>query len=609
MGKTVSFRALAPFFVYVLSYAGGLHAQHANQEQHFLGPLSESNNLNSGDRAINILQIPDQQPEASDKGNWLGWGGGVYNNRWAASDAIVDSTNGNSLKLHCQKKYDPGTSASPLVVDGVAYFPTWSGLLVALDYENCKEIWRRNISEIIHKFKPLSPLQVQFAAAVSRTTPVLKGDTLYIGTLAHALVLAIKKKDGTLVDSLQISTHPFAILTQSPLFYDNKLFIGCSSIESGVTAFIDDYVFTFSGSMNAVSLKHGRLTLLWTTSTIPPELRRRNLTGAAIWGSQPSVDPVRRQVFVGSGNLYDVPEELEACQNKTQGLAVVQDSLTADPCIPRHVNFDSILAFDIDTGRINWAHVFSPLDAWNAACVDGLLGPPVPGVKDACPEHPGPDADFGMAPAFVLGSANTPEGIDVVVVGQKSGNLYALSAQAGVTMWAVMPGPGGLEGGLTWGIAVDSESVYYVAANSLRINYTLPLSGGKIISNSAYGAASLKTGEILWQVPAPGNMTSFVAPAVANDVVLVGTTGSYDPTSLFPLGPGKLNVLDKTTGRILTDQWLDATFHGAPAAVHEYVFLGTGYGGVHPLEAGSFQVWKLKQRAAGQGKARGNGEL
>ncbi|TPX18977.1 uncharacterized protein E0L32_011370 [Thyridium curvatum] len=602
MRKPASFGALAPLFAFVLCCSARVHAHHADQPQHVLGTFFDSDHLGSQNRIVDILQIPDQRPEPSERGSWLGWGGGVYNNRWAASDAIVDSTNTGSLKLHCQKKYDPGTSASPLVADGVAYFPTWSGLLVALDYENCKEIWTRNITEIIYKYKPLTPLQAQAIAAVSRTTPVLEGDTLFVGTLAHALILAIKVKDGTLVDTLQISNHPFAILTQSPLFYDNKLFVGVSSMESALPAFIEGYVFSSSGSMNAVGLKHGRLTLLWTTPTIPPELRRKNLTGAAIWGSQPSVDPIRRQVFVGSGNLYDVPEELEACQNATQGLAVVRDSLTADPCKPRHVHFDSVLALDIDTGHINWAHVFSALDAWNAACVDGLLGPPVPGAAEACPEHPGPDADFGMAPAFVLGSANTPEGIDVVVVGQKSGNLYALSAQAGKTMWADKPAPGGLEGGLTWGIAVDDEAVYYVAANSLRVNYTLPLSGGTVISNSAYGAASLKTGEILWQVPAPGNMTSFVAPAVANDVVLVGSTGSYDPASLFPLGAGKFHVLDKKTGQILKDSWLDATFHGAPAAAHEFVFLGTGYGGVHPREAGSFQAWKIQQNALQAGR-------
>lgn len=67
-----------------------------------------------------------------------------------------------------------------------------------------------------------------------------------------------------------------------------------------------------------------------------------------------------------------------------------------------------------------------------------------------------------MAPAFVYGSvADTPNKQDTVVVGQKNGNLYALSAIDGSTLWATVTSPDGTEGGLSWGVAVDDVAVYF----------------------------------------------------------------------------------------------------------------------------------------------------
>ncbi|KAF8867399.1 Quino protein alcohol dehydrogenase-like protein [Acephala macrosclerotiorum] len=547
-------------------------------------------------QAILSNQIPASQPPPSQTGNWLGWGGDVYNNHWASSDAVVDSSNVASLALACQKKYNPGVSAAPLVVDGIAYFPTWNGLLVALDYRTCHTLWKTNITDVILEYKPLSAEQKLLLAPVSRTTPVIGNhggeDVLYIGTLAQALLLAIDKNTGKLIDALQLETHPLAILTMSPTFYQGHLFMGVSSLEEGAPDLIPDYkCCSFTGSMHAVSFEHGRLRLLWSQPMIPAN---SNFTGAAVWGSQPAIDPIRNQVFIATGNSYSLPVEFEACQNQTANITVIKEGLTSDPCLPPTVLQETVLALDLDTGRVNWLRQLSPLDAWNSACVQGIFGPPIPGSEAACPSTPGPDADFGMAPTFVLGSEHTPFELDVIVVGQKNGNLYALNAATGFVLWSTSTGPDGLEGGLNWGIAVDDASVYYTAININRVNYTLPAGNGKtVISNSAFGAASLKDGHILWQTAAPRNTTSIVSPAVVNDVVLTGISGNWSSKSVFPVGPGSFLSLDKTTGRILKEVHLDAYFHGSFAIVHDYVMFGSGYGGLEPGAAGSFQVWKL----------------
>ena len=99
-----------------------------------------------------------------------------------------------------------------------------------------------------------------------------------------------------------------------------------------------------------------------------------------------------------------------------------------------------------------------------------------------------------MAPAFVLGSsAKTPGGNDTVFIGQKNGNLYAISAVDGSISWATSTSPDGVAGGLSWGIAVDSSRVYFTAINVGQLPFKI-LPSKKTIHNSAWGAANLADG-------------------------------------------------------------------------------------------------------------------
>jgi hypothetical protein len=79
-----------------------------------------------------------------------------------------------------------------------------------------------------------------------------------------------------------------------------------------------------------------------------------------------------------------------------------------------------VLAIDIDLGIVNWVHQLPLLDAYSAGC--GFPGIRPPNIT-LCPEVPGLDTGFAMAPAFVLGSSPTPYGKDTLVIGQKNENL------------------------------------------------------------------------------------------------------------------------------------------------------------------------------------------
>ncbi|KAL8784028.1 MAG: hypothetical protein Q9213_004216 [Squamulea squamosa] len=527
--------------------------------------------------------IVERQLRPNSRGTWLGWGAGIYNNRQASPDAEISSINVASLRPTCKKVYANGESAPPLVIDETAYYPTWNGLFVALAYTNCKVLWQTNITRLINQY---NSKHNNLLAPVSRTTPALYNNVLFIGTQANALLLAINKSTGELIDRIQVSDHPLAIVTQSPTAWQGRIFVGSASAEEAAADIIPGYVCcSFIASMNGFGFERNRFKLLWSQAMIPGSA---NFSGAAIWGSQPSIDPRRNQVFIATGNVYSVPESYEICSNKTVNATSADPGNATDPCAPKEVYQETILAFNIATGGINWSHQLSPIDAWNVACVTGFPGGGLnPG---ACPPNPGPDADFGMAPTFVPGSASTPSNEDTLVIGQKNGNLYALSASDGKLFWALATSPDGITGGLIWGVAVDATTIYYTAVNSLRKPWKLR--NGTSLSNSAFGAASLKTGTIRWETPAPGNSTTAVQPTVANDLVLVGVGSPYSGAS--SAGAGSFLALDKYTGKILRETKLDAFFQSGIAVVKDYVLFGTGYGyNATGAKNGSFNVWRL----------------
>ncbi|KAF6803950.1 pyrrolo-quinoline quinone [Colletotrichum sojae] len=516
--------------------------------------------------------------------SWIGWGGSILNRRLAASDATITQRNVGSILKTCEHRYEPaGVSASPLVLDGTAYYPTWTGLLVALDYKSCDVLWTSNITKMILDFAPRTEVQVASGVnPVSRTSPVTDGSRLYVGTLAHALVLAIDRDTGELISHVQIDDHPVALITQSPTWHDGQLLVGTSSFEI-ITASHPGYsCCDHVGSMNSVIIEKGALKLRWKTMMIvqPEGLTGDLFSGASVWGSSPVVDTARDVVYIATGNTHSIPDETGACQLAQNETGIV----FPDPCLPPNVYQESVLALDLATGDIKWARQLGVLDAWNMACA--LLP-----VGAECPPLPGLDSDFGMGPTLIPGDgAKTPDGKDLIVIGQKNGNLYGISPETGEVLWLTEASPPGLEGGLSWGIAADDTAVYFTAINNARTPYIAV--DGQIIHNTAFGAAALIDGRIVWQTSSPNDTVSMMAPTVVNDIVFTGTSGKTGDNG-FPQGTGSLVALDKATGKIIREDKLEDFFHGGIAVAQGYLMFGTGYqSGLQPPVAGSFQVWK-----------------
>jgi hypothetical protein len=101
-----------------------------------------------------------------------------------------------------------------------------------------------------------------------------------------------------------------------------------------------------------------------------------------------------------------------------------------------------------------------------------------------------------------------------------------MSAQAGTIFWTTVTSPDGIGGGLSWGLAVVDSRVYFVATNSGEETWRMQPSN-EVTNRSAYGAASLLTGALLWEVAVLANDVAYGYPSVG-DLVIVGRTGS-DP--------------------------------------------------------------------------------
>jgi outer membrane protein assembly factor BamB len=510
------------------------------------------------------------------RGEWLGWGADVYNNRWAAPGSSVDSSNAASLVETCSQSYVLGVSATAVVEHGVAYYPTWDGRYIALDYKKCKVIWEVNVTALTLQYGP-SPFL--YVGAISRTSAALDGDVLYFGTQLHALLVAVDRKTGKVLNQIQLHSHPLAVISQSPTLWQGIVYVGCSSQEEAASGFIPNYACcSFIGNFAAIHFDKAskQFSILWDQSMANKD---SGFDGIGVWGGQPSIDSNRHQVFIATGNAYSIPESAQKCLNQTRN----DTSLKHDPCTPADVYAEAVLAFDLTSGHINWVAVLGPLESWNVACVVG------PGVLNPgnCPSTPGPDADFGMALSFVPGSRSTPYGKDTVVVGQKSGNLYALNAEGGAVFWTLPTSPGGITGGLIFGLAVDDSTIYYTAVNADQKPWR-PQGSSANVTNSAFGAASLSDGTSLWQKVVPQNMFSESVPSVVNDVVFNGRTGILSGIS----GTGGLVALNKRTGAIIRDYDLEDVFYGNIAIVDSYVMFGEGYG--TGTGNGTFKVWQAK---------------
>lgn len=436
-------------------------------------------------------------PVSSKTPRWNGWGVNHSNTRFQTRKAAgLTQLQVPRLKLKWAFGF-PGawaTYGQPTAYGGRIFEGSEDGTVYSLDAQTGCVYWT---------FK--APATVKTAISIDP-----KGQVAFFGDTG-GFVYAVSAANGQLLWKSRVDSHSAARITGSPLFVDDRLYVPVSSGEEGAAIDPKYPCCTFRGSLVALDSRTGKL--IWKSYTIPDPPQptgRRNSAGTDLWGpsgaavwSAPTADLKRRAIYVATGNSYSDPPSPYA---------------------------DAVLAFDMTSGKMIWSRQLTPGDRWNSGC----LAPD----KANCPQEPGSDFDFGSPPIL----KSLPGGRALLVVGQKSGMVYALDpVHQGALVWRKRIGRGGPLGGIQWGGAAGKKLVYFPRSDW---EDSKPDSGGGLF------ALRITNGETAWFTPPakvtclnqPGCSAAQMAPVTAIPGIVF--SGSLD---------GHLRAFDARDGRLVWD--------------------------------------------------------
>jgi polyvinyl alcohol dehydrogenase (cytochrome) len=423
-------------------------------------------------------------------------------------------------------------SATPAVVDGAVYVPDWGGMLWKLDAETGAVIWSHRVDDY-----------TGVPGDLSRSSPVLAGDTLVISGLRPPDVLGIDAKTGDLRWITRVHPDTHGQMTGSPMLAGDTVYTGISAVNaSGPGA-------TFRGAIVALNAQTGRL--LWRTYSLPDNGGVPGGYAGSTMFAPPAVDVAAGLVYGTFGQPYTEPADVAACN------AAAPNGFS-ESCERPGAYLKSIVAFDLKTGEPRWSYRVQGHDPWLRAC--GALPA---SVTWCAPEADGEKWDLGGSGPNVI----RVRGSDVVGVGEKSGVYVALDARTGAFVWNTLLGPGGDQGGMEWGTAYDGARIYASITNHHLIPYRLTPSGEPANAGS-WAAMDAASGRILWQTADPQGARDLAPVTVANGV-LYGASMALTGDEFY--------ALDAATGAILWRYPAGSSVNAGPAVVDGTVYWGTGY--------------------------------
>jgi polyvinyl alcohol dehydrogenase (cytochrome) len=247
---------------------------------------------------------------------------------------------------------------------------------------------------------------------------------------------------------------------------------------------------------------------------------------------------------------------------------------------------------DLETGEEKWVFQALENDMWNFAC--SANGPNCIILADTNSV----DFDFG-GPAILVES----DGRELLVAGQKSGDLWALDPETGAVVWNQRVGEGTALGGNHWGIATDFERAF------MTIN-----DPGNILENGQAGLYSffLGSGEPSWSYKVSPECNDQRSGRLRRCESLFGfsaTPLSVDGAVITAGLDGRLFVFDSQTGEVIfkydTVQDYD-TVNGVEgyggsidshsiAAGSGMVFVGSGYGSFRQVAGNVLLAFRPKK--------------
>jgi polyvinyl alcohol dehydrogenase (cytochrome) len=382
---------------------------------------------------------------------YAGWGGDLGGTGFISkSVASLTKERVPKLKLKWAFAFDGGTvtRAKPTVIDGHIIFGSQFGEVYCLNMKDGCVKWMFPADAVVRGGIAVSKdinneLRVYFADFGGNT-------------------FCVRANDGELIWKMSIKSDPNNAITGTPVYFDGLLYVPVTSMEV-ITASQDTYECC-KASGQVVALDAATGSEIWRHRVVSELATERGVnsvgakrfgpSGAPVWSS-PTVDPIRKLLYIGTG------------ENNSN---------------PPTTSSDAIQALDLKTGKLKWNFQATSNDAYITAC----------GGKDAanCPDPPGPDVDFGMAPVLT----KRPDGKDVLVVGQKSGVMFCLEPGTGKVLWQKRIGRGGALGGVHWGVATDGKLVFVPNSDWYPFG-----SDSTVAANPGLFALDLMTGKVIWK--------------------------------------------------------------------------------------------------------------
>jgi polyvinyl alcohol dehydrogenase (cytochrome) len=360
--------------------------------------------------------------------SWNGWSPDLGNTRFQpAAAAGLTAADVPRLKLKWAFGLPEGADSfsQPTVVGGRLFFGSDNGFVYSVDARTGCVYWSFHAQGAIRSAPTVAPIKGRPG------TPF----AVYVGDMQNR-VYAVDAQTGAQLWVTRVDTQPRSHMTASPAYHDGRLFVPISSGETLMGGNPSYECCATRGVVAAVAADSGQI--LWRTESIAEKAtpRGKNAIGTQLWGpggasiwNTPTIDPKRHRLYVGTGNAY------------------------TEPAAPTS---DSILALDIETGRVVWRHQEFQGDAYISGCgATSALG-------GNCPRTLGPDWDFGGASAVLRA---LPNGKDILVAAGKGGVAVGLDPDHdGAVRWRTKlydgppPGAGGL---VVFGPAVDEATAYY----------------------------------------------------------------------------------------------------------------------------------------------------
>ena len=390
------------------------------------------------------------------------WGLGTDNRRFMSGErAGINRANVGGLELAWSLAFPKVTDmrSQPAIIGDTLYLGDKTGKLYAIDrHSGCIRAHTEVLSGI--------------RSAITVVT-LNNGKKLLVFADSMASIYAVDPVSLKKVWQEAARIYETSVITGSISYHDDRLFVPVSSYEVAVSGSPTHVCCKSHGGVIALDATNGNRLWEWH-GTADATLQGRNRDGGDIYGpsgvsvwSTPTIDAKRNRIYIGTG------ENLSRPATDTS---------------------DAIVALDMDTGKLAWLFQALADDVWNAACLNGGAN---------CPENAGGDFDFGASVIM----AELPDGGELLLAGQKSGQVYALNpdpaGRDGELVWQQQVSNAGIgpdleqsttNGGVHWGMALSGERLLVAAADPERVR-------PDYVPNPGLHALNLADGAVLWFQP------------------------------------------------------------------------------------------------------------